>query len=75
MGITIITVGSLTYAMKARKILRAKGITTRLVKLDSALTEYGCGYGIELPSYESYNVYTILKENGINYSIYKNGSK
>lgn len=73
MGITIITVGSLTYAMKARKILRAKGINTRLVKLDSALTEHGCAYGIEFRSYESYSVYSVLKENNINYSIYRNG--
>ena len=73
MGITIITVGSMTYAIKARKILRAKGITTRLVKLDSALTEYGCSYGIEFRSHESYNVYEALKKNGINYSIYRNG--
>ncbi len=73
MGIIIITVGSMTYAMKARKILRAKGITTRLVKLDSALTEHGCGYGIEFRSSESYRVYSTLKENNIKYSIHQNG--
>lgn len=71
LGITIITVGSLTYAMKARKILRANGITTRLVKLDSALTEHGCAYGIEFRSYESYSVYDTLKKNDIKYSIYR----
>ena len=71
MGITIITVGSLTFAIKARKILRANGITTRLVKLDSGLTEHGCGYGIEFSKNESYNVYSVLKKNNIEFSIFK----
>ena len=75
MGITIITVGSMTYAMKARKILRAEGINTRLVKLDSALTEHGCGYGIEFRSYDSYNVYEALKKHNIKYSIYRDALK
>ena len=44
----LFTMQSLTGAMKARKILLSAGISARIVKPDSKLTEQGCGYALEL---------------------------
>lgn len=68
---TIVTVGTLTYAMKAKKILSRAGIRSKLVKVDSTKTEKGCTHGLEFKSYDLYSVVVALRESGIEYGIYK----
>ena len=68
---TIITVGSITYAIKCRKLLFKNGIRSKLVKLDSSDIENGCTNGIEITEKDFLTVASILRSNGINYKIHK----
>ena len=38
---------SLTYAMKAQKILGAAGLHSDIVKLSAGSTKHGCEYGVQ----------------------------
>lgn len=66
---TTITVGSVTYAMKARRLLLHSGIKARLVKLLSEASG-GCTHGIVIPSSRFFDAVVILKREQISYSIY-----
>ena len=67
-----ITVGSVTYAHKARRLLQHKGISSHLVKLDAARSKNGCTYGIEFEADDFYNVVMELKSAGIEYNYIPN---
>ena len=67
---TTITVGSVTYAIKVRKLLEHRGIKSKLIKIDSSKSKSGCAYGIQLQSSFFYDAVSILKSNGVNYSVY-----
>ena len=67
---TTITVGSVTYAIKAKKALASIGIKTKLIKVDSSKRDLGCEYGIEFPSAYFLDVVAELKKEKINYSLY-----
>ena len=62
-----ITVGSVTYAHKAKRLLQQKGINSRLVKIDAARSRGGCTHGLEFDSADFYNVVMELKNAGIEY--------
>jgi hypothetical protein len=64
----IITVGSVTYAHKARRLLQHMGINSRVVKIDSSRSKNGCTHGIEFSSVDFYNVVMELKKAGFEYS-------
>lgn len=67
---TTITVGSVTYAIKVKKILQNVRIKSKLVKVDSSITKLGCEYGVEFPTVLFYDVIAELKNHGIKYSVY-----
>ena len=70
MKITTITVGSVTYAIKVKKILSGIGIKSKLIKVDSSKSKKGCEYGVEFPSSFFLDVVSELKKENINYSVY-----
>ncbi len=70
MKITAITVGSVTYAIKAKKALAGIGIKSKLIKVDSSKTNKGCEYGIEFPSANFLDAVAELKKQQIDYSLY-----
>lgn len=72
MNTKTITVGSVTYAHKARRLLQHKGINSRLVKIDSARSRNGCTHGIEFAAKDFYSVIMELKNAGIEYAVYSN---
>ena len=43
-----IAFGSVTYAEKGRAVLASHGIPSRIIRLDPALTQNGCTYGLTL---------------------------
>ena len=66
----IVTVVSVTFALKLQKLfLRAK-IRSKLVKVDNTRTENGCTHGLEIQESDFYQAVVIMKSNGINYSVY-----
>ncbi len=70
MNITTITVGSVTYAIKVKKILSGIGIKSKLIKVDSSKANKGCEYGVEFPSAYFLDAVSELKKQKINYSLY-----
>lgn len=72
---TTLILGSVTYAVKARRLLARSGINARLIKLSGKETADGCSHGIELASSRFFEAVVILKENGIAYSLYNGGRR
>ena len=70
MNKTTITVGSVTYAIKARKLLQRMRIHSKLVKTDASKSSGGCIYGIELKTEDFYNAVMGLRNAGISYQLY-----
>ena len=59
-----ITIGSVTYAQKAKRILIQKGIRVRLVKQE-ATSDGGCAFGVEVPEEAHLDALLILRAAGI----------
>ncbi len=70
MNTTTITVGSVTYAIKVRKLFERAGIRSNLIKADISKKSNGCVYGIKISSEFFYDAIAILKKHGIQYSVY-----
>ena len=70
MGKIIITFKSVTYAIKAKKLLLKSGMEAKLVKI-SKDTLSGCTHGIEIPENLFLNAIGILRNFGIEYSVYQ----
>ena len=73
MNKTIITLSSVTYAAKAKKLLSHYGIPVKIIKIDSSRSENGCSHGIELNKKDFLETIRLLRENNFYYSIYDNG--
>ncbi len=73
MNIATITVGSVTYALKVKKILQRMGIKSKLIKVDSTKSKMGCEYGVEIPLNLFFDAVAELKRKGISYSVYSSG--
>ncbi|MBQ9115913.1 MAG: DUF3343 domain-containing protein [Clostridia bacterium] len=61
----VITLRSLTHAIKAKKLLSAHGISAKVVRPDATGTEKGCGYGIVTELSQSERAEKLLREGGI----------
>lgn len=70
MNKTIVTVGSVTYAIKARNLLSRGGVRSKLVKVESKKSKNGCTHGVEFNTVDFYRAVVILKENNLSYSVY-----
>ena len=67
MNNVIITVGSVTYAIKLKKLLAREGIKSSLVKKESA---NGCTHGVELAEADFLAAVVVIRENGIEYTVF-----
>ena len=70
----ILTFGSITYAIKVRKLLSGIGIKSKLVKIDPALSEDACLYGVEIEENYFLDAVAELKKREMKYSLYQGGS-
>ena len=61
-----IIVGSMTHAIKLKKILSRQGIASKQVK---EIREEGCLHGVEIAAADLFSAIAILKESGIEYSV------
>lgn len=62
-----VSVGSVTYAIKAQKSLAVAAIHSEVVKLDSGNFGKGCTYGLEFGCSQLVGVMTVLNNSGIKY--------
>ena len=67
---TTVTLDSVTYAIKLRKLLSRAKIKSRLIKVSDGAKLGGCAHGVEFDEEYFYDAVVIMKENGINYSLY-----
>lgn len=70
MNKTIVTVGSVTYAIKLKRLLLRNGVQSKLVKVDVSKTKRGCTHGLEINENDFYLAVVIMRENKIPYSVY-----
>ena len=66
----ILAVGSVTYAIKLRKMLKRSGIESEITKLQISDNSSGCTYGVEISGGDLLSAVVIMKENSIEYSIH-----
>lgn len=69
MNTTTVTVESVTYAQKIKRLLEKRSIRSKLIKNSGDKSGNGCAFGIRIDSRYLYDVVSILKENGINYTV------
>jgi hypothetical protein len=66
-----VTVSSVTYAIKLKKLLARGGIQSNLVKLEDKKGKLGCINGVRISQNDLFASIVIMKKNGIDYSIYE----
>lgn len=59
-----IKVGSVTYAMKAKDVLRRYGLRIQIIKTAKPMKNEGCGYSLVIPATDL-NVTDILRREGV----------
>ena len=59
---------SMTFAMKAKRILQEKGINAEIIKLEPHMTHNGCAYGIKFDCINLYSVQDALTKKHVNYT-------
>ncbi len=70
MHMAIVSLGSVTYATKAARLLRRIGIAATVVKLDAGQSARGCTHGIEMPARELFRAGEELQKNNILFERY-----
>lgn len=64
----LITMRSETYALRAERVLKNRGIAAKKVKLDGEYTSRGCSYGIQIDSRNRAVALSVLNEMSLPYS-------
>lgn len=64
-----VTVGSVTYAIKLKRLLMKEGIRADLVKVDNTDRNSGCSHGVRISERDFLSAVVILRESSIQYSI------
>jgi len=67
---TTLSLGSVTYALKAQKLLSGMKIHSKLIKLDAGKSLDGCIYGLILSSFDYPTAAMELKKAGLSFSLY-----
>ena len=65
-----ISLGSVTYAMKAQKLLSSIKIHSKLVKLDVGKSADGCIYGLLISDMDYPDAVFELKKQGLPFSLF-----
>ena len=66
---TVLVIGSVTYAIKARRVLSRAGIQSKVIKTDVTDKNSSCTHGIEITANDLYSAVVALKNAGISYSL------
>ena len=67
-----ISIGTITYTMKAQRALASAAIYSEVAKLDSNSNGKGCTYGLEFPCSQADNVRLVLNNARIKYKNFTN---
>ena len=61
----VATLGSVSQALRAQKLLRSAGVRSEVVTADAAAQRRGCAYALSFPCYQRQNVRRVLDGAGI----------
>lgn len=61
----VIRLTSVTYAIRAQKLLEKRGIRSIIKKITTSLNVNGCGYGLELASADLNAAQSVIASAGI----------
>ncbi len=75
MNKTILTTESVTYAIKAKRLLSYSGIQSKLIKVDPSIKRNGCTHGILINNRDFLSAVKVLRDNEINYSVIERNGK
>ena len=64
----VVSVRSMTYAIKAKKALEAYDIECEIIKLEASMTKKGCAYGVKFQCINLYNAMDALNKKSVKYS-------
>lgn len=65
----ILTTESVTYAIKARRLLSYAGIQSKLIKVDASIKNRGCTHGVLINNRDFLSAVKVLRDNELNYSV------
>jgi hypothetical protein len=65
-----LSIGSATYAIKAKKLLLRESIPSKLIKTNGESISSGCNHALEIDSNHFYAAVAVLRKNGITYSVW-----
>ena len=66
----IISVGAITYALKARSVVQSASVRAKIVKLTPTAGEKkSCSYGLQFPCDQMLDVVHALRQSGISYEL------
>lgn len=63
----IISMKTMTAALRGQRVLLERGIRSEIVSLDASLTKNGCAYGLQFMCRDVSSVERILRDSRINY--------
>ena len=66
-GLITVTLRSITYAMKAQKLLYENGISSEVVRLGGEYAERGCTHGLRLAGRDRFAAEELMRRRGIPY--------
>ena len=61
----VLTIGTVTQTIRARKLLAGLHIASRMIKRTGTAQKSGCAYGLEIQSADLRRATRILQESGI----------
>ena len=65
----VLTMKTMTQAIRAKQTLAGQGIFTEIVNLDGKLTDKGCAYGLQLNCGDSERAVRYLDDRGVPYGV------
>ena len=71
MKTNVVTVKTITIGLKGKKVLAEHGIKSSLIKIDFTKSRDGCQYGLKFNERDYKAVISTLKENNIEYGVYR----
>ena len=63
----IVTMKTMTAAVRAKRVAMSAGISCEIVSLDRNMTKNGCAYGLRYPCHTGEKLLLQLSERGVEY--------
>ncbi len=74
MSRTTVFIGSVTHAMRGQRLLSSRGISSEMAKAQKHDDKKSCGYILRFPTSVQEEAFSLLRENGIRFTLWKGGA-